>query len=444
MGLFFRSLYLSPRFFLGLCGIIAVYAIAFAYPTILAAATIMLYSFITLFFLDIWILFGNAKGMRARRVMGDTLSNGDNNDIYIDIDNLYPFAVRCTVVDETPFQFQYRDSYHTLTLQSAEHKRLHYILRPVKRGEYGFGAVVVFVSGAIGLVQKRYRFDEKKNVRVYPSYLQMRHYELMAHSHRLTEIGIKRIRKLGHSMEFEHIRPYVLGDDYRTINWKASARSNDLMVNHYTDEKSQQVFCIIDKGRTMKMPFEGMTLVDYAINATLVLANIAIQKQDKAGLMTFSHKVATVLPPDRNSKQMFKIQEALYAEKSNFMESDFERLFASVNAYAKQRSLLILFTNMETLSGLQRNIHALQSIARRHLLVIVFFENTELKTMIQSSPDNVEEVYQKAIAEKFAFEKKLIVKELERYGIQPVLTSPQNLTVDVLNKYIEIKARRLL
>jgi hypothetical protein len=99
---------------------------------------------------------------------------------------------------------------------------------------------------------------------------------------------------------------------------------------------------------------------------------------------------------------------------------------------------------METLSGLQRNIHALQSIARRHLLVIVFFENTELKTMIQSSPDNVEEVYQKAIAEKFAFEKKLIVKELERYGIQPVLTSPQNLTVDVLNKYIEIKARRLL
>lgn len=444
MGLFFRSLYLSPRFFLGLCGIIAVYAIAFAYPTILAAATIMLYSFITLFFLDIWILFGNTKGMRARRVMGDTLSNGDNNDIYIDIDNLYPFAVRCTVIDETPFQFQYRDSYHTLTLQSAEHKRLHYILRPVKRGEYGFGAVVVFVSGAIGLVQKRYRFDEKKNVRVYPSYLQMRHYELMAHSHRLTEIGIKRIRKLGHSMEFEHIRPYVLGDDYRTINWKASARSNDLMVNHYTDEKSQQVFCIIDKGRTMKMPFEGMTLVDYAINATLVLANIAIQKQDKAGLMTFSHKVATVLPPDRNSKQMFKIQEALYAEKSNFMESDFERLFASVNAYAKQRSLLILFTNMETLSGLQRNIHALQSIARRHLLVIVFFENTELKTMIQSSPDNVEEVYQKAIAEKFAFEKKLIVKELERYGIQPVLTSPQNLTVDVLNKYIEIKARRLL
>ena len=444
MGLFFRSLYLSPRFFLGLCGIIAVYAIAFAYPTILAAATIMLYSFITLFFLDIWILFGNAKGMRARRVVGDTLSNGDNNDIYIDIDNLYPFVVRCTVIDETPFQFQYRDSFHTLTLQSSEHRRLHYILRPVKRGEYEFGAVLVFVTGALGLVQKRYRFDEKKSVRVYPSYLQMRHYELMAHSHRLTEIGIKRIRKLGHSMEFEHIRPYVLGDDYRTINWKASARSNDLMVNHYTDEKSQQVFCIIDKGRTMKMPFEGMTLVDYAINATLVLANIAIQKQDKAGLMTFSHKVATVLPPDRNTKQMFKIQEALYAEKSNFMESDFERLFASINAYAKQRTLLILFTNMETLSGLQRNIHALQSIARRHLLVIVFFENTELKTLLHSSPDNVEEVYQKAIAEKFAFEKKLIVKELERYGIQPVLTSPQNLTIDILNKYIEIKARRLL
>ncbi|HRE56743.1 MAG TPA: DUF58 domain-containing protein [Candidatus Kapabacteria bacterium] len=444
MGSFFRSLYLSPRFFIGLCCIIVLYSIAFAFPIILTAATIVLYSFITLFFLDIWILFGNTKGIRAHRILGDTLSNGDSNDIYITIDNFYPFTVRCTVIDEVPFQFQYRDSSHEMTLQSAEHKRLHYTLRPVKRGEYSFGAVLVFVRGTIGLIQKRYRFDENKSVRVYPSYLQMRHYELMAHSHRLTEIGIKRIRKLGHSMEFEHIRPYVLGDDYRTINWKASARSNDLMVNHYTDEKSQQVFCIIDKGRTMKMPFEGMTLVDYAINATLVLANIAIQKQDKAGLMTFSHKVATILPPDRNTKQMFKIQEALYAEKSNFMESDFERLFASINAYAKQRSLIIIFTNMETLSGLQRNIHALQSIARRHLLVIVFFENTELRALLHSSPDNVEEVYHKAIAEKFAFEKKLIVKELERYGIQPVLTSPQNLTIDILNKYIEIKARRLL
>lgn len=444
MGLFFRSLYLTPRFFLGLCGIIAVYAIAFVFPALLMAASIILYGYLTLFLLDIWIMYSKSNGIRAHRMVGETLSNGDNNDIYITVDNLYPFTVTCTIIDEVPFQFQYRDSFFVADMEPSDHKKIHYTLRPVKRGEYNFGAVIVFVRGKIGLIQKRYRFDEMKNVRVYPSYLQMRHYELLAHSHRLTEIGIKRIRKLGHSMEFEHIRPYVLGDDYRTINWKASARSNELMVNHYTDEKSQQVLCIIDKGRTMKMPFEGMTLLDYAINATLVLANIAIQKQDKAGLMTFSHKVSTILPPDRNKKQMFKIQEALYAEKSNFMESDFERLFASVNTVAKQRSLIILFSNVETLSGLQRNIHALQSIARRHLLVIVFFENTELQALLRSSPNNVEEVYHKAIAEKFAFEKKLIVKELERYGIQPVLTSPHTLTVDILNKYIEIKARRLL
>lgn len=399
--------------------------------------------FVTVLF-ETFALFRLRDGIRGVRVIGDKMSNGDDNDVFIDIDNIYGFSVKTTVIDEVPFQFQYRDSYHTTPLTSGERKRITYTLRPVKRGEYKFGALNVFVSTILELVQRRYRFDIGKSVKVYPSYLQMRKYELLAHTQRLTEIGVKRIRKLGHSMEFEHIRKYVRGDDYRTINWKASARTSELMVNHYTDEKSQHVLCIIDKGRVMKMPFEGMTLLDYSINATLVLANIAIQKQDKAGLITFSHKVASMLPPDRSLVQMYRIQEALYAEKSNFMESDFEKLYAGINSVARQRSLIILFTNFETLSGLQRNILAFQSIASKHLLVVVFFENTELYSLINSTPNNVEEIYHKTIAEKFAYEKKLIVKELERYGIHPVFTSPKNLTVDVINKYIEIKARRML
>jgi uncharacterized protein (DUF58 family) len=127
-------------------------------------------------------------------------------------------------------------------------------------------------------------------VPVYPSFLKLRQYELMAVSNRLTDIGIKKMRRIGHSMEFDQVKNYVAGDDYRTVNWKATARKGDLMVNSFTDEKAQHIYCVIDKSRAMKMPFEGLSLLDYAINASLILSSVALVKQDKAGLITIAGK----------------------------------------------------------------------------------------------------------------------------------------------------------
>lgn len=164
-----------------------------------------------------------------------------------------------------------------------EKKVIQYFLRPVKRGEYSFGSVNAFVSSPIGFISRRFKFSQDKMVPVYPSYIQMRKFELLAISNRLTETGVKKIRRIGHNMEFELIKEYVNGDDFRTINWKATARKQHLMVNHFQDERSQQVYSLIDKGRVMQMPFEGMSLLDYAINATLVISNIAIKNLTKPG-----------------------------------------------------------------------------------------------------------------------------------------------------------------
>ena len=139
----------------------------------------------------------------------------------------------------------------------------------------------------------------------------MRKYELMAISNRLVELGIKKIRKIGHNLEMESIKEYVVGDDYRTINWKATARKGELMVNNYQDEKSQQVYSLVDKSRVMQMPFEGMSLLDYAINASLVISNIAVKKEDKAGLITFQHKIGTLLPASSRNNQVQLIMQAL-------------------------------------------------------------------------------------------------------------------------------------
>jgi uncharacterized protein (DUF58 family) len=290
-------------------------------------------------------------------------------------------------------------------------------------------------------VKRRYIFPANKTVKVYPSYIQMRRYQLLAASNKLQEAGVKRIRKIGHSMEFEHIKEYVRGDDYRTINWKATARKADLMVNNYTDERSQQIYCLINKGRVMKMPFGGMTLLDHAINASLVLSNVALVKQDKAGLITFAENLDTFLQADKKPTQMNLLLESLYRQNTQFLEPDFEKLFSIIRNRITNRSLLILFTNFEAIESLQREMPALKKIAHYHLLLVVFFENTELRFLMERKAATIEDIYIKTIAEKFAFEKRLMVKELHKNGIPSILTTPEHLTVNTVNKYLELKTR---
>lgn len=190
------------------------------------------------------------------------------------------------------------------------------------------------------------------------------------------------------------------------------------------------------------MPFDGLSLMDYAINASLVLSSVALIKQDKAGLITLSEKKAHVVPADRRPTQLNKIMEVLYKEKTRYLETNMELLYATIRGTLKQRSLVVFFTNFESMSALRRQLPFLQRIAKFHLLVLVFFENTELKTLSEQPASNVEGIYIKTIAEKFAYEKKLIVKELARYGIQSILSAPQNLTVNTINRYLELKARQ--
>ena len=232
-----------------------------------------------------------------------------------------------------------------------------------------------------------------KTVPVYPSFLKLRQYELMAVSNRLMDVGIKKIRRVGHSMEFDQVKNYVAGDDYRTINWKATARRSDLMVNTYTEEKSQHIYCVIDKSRAMKMPFEGMSLLDYAINASLILTSVALIKQDKAGLITIAEKTQKVVPADRRPTQLNKIMEVLYKEKTRYLETDMEALFVSIRNVLKQRSLVVFFTNFESMSALERQIPYLKRIAKYHLLLVVFFENTTLKSISEEDAKDVQGIY---------------------------------------------------
>ena len=427
---------------MGLGCAVVLFLLSFFFPWLGDIPVIFFWLVILLFIIDIVLLYRIPKGIFAKRISPERLSNGDENEVSIYIESNYSFAIDVEIIDEIPHQFQKRDVLFKTALTSRQHKLLNYLLRPTKRGEYEFGWLRVYVQSPLKLVSRRFNFEQAETLPVYPSFLQMRKYELMAISNRLNEIGIKKIRRLGHSMEFEQIKNYVAGDDYRTLNWKATARQGNLMVNSYTEEKSQHVYCVIDKSRAMKMPFEGLSLLDYAINAALVLSSVALLKEDRAGLITISDKKGAVIPAEKRPTQLNKIMEVLYREKTRYLETNMELLYTTIRNTLKQRSLVVFFTNFESASALERQLPYLKRIAKFHLLVMVFFENTELKALSEEPATNVEGIYIKTIAEKFVYEKKLMVKELTRHGIQSILTAPQNVTVNTINRYLELKARQ--
>lgn len=441
---FFKSLYLTNRFFitLGIC-VIGLF-LCFIFEEYYFLMKIALGVVAMLVLLDIFSVYRQRKGILANRNCPDRLSNGDQNTISISVTNRYPFGIRIKIVEEVPFQFQKRDLIFNTSLSTNKTDVFYYDLRPTKRGVYNFGSLNIFVNGILGFTSRRYIFDNRKNVAVYPSFLEMHKYELLAASHRLTDYGVKKIRRIGHATEFDHIKHYIIGDDPRTINYKATARMNQLMVNTYQEEKSQPVYCLIDKGRTMKMPFNEMTLLDYAINSTLMVASTALNKGDKVGLITFSKDIDEILPADRHRSQRNKVLETLYSQRTDFKESDYERLYVTVRRKITQRSLIILYTNFETVNGMRRQLKYLSHLAKDHLVLVSFFLNSEFNEVLDTTPANLEETFRKGMAEKLSNDKFLIVKELNRYGIYTILSKPENLTIDSINKYLEFKARGLI
>lgn len=441
----YRSLFFGIRFYLCLGVNVLLFIVSFFFPPLYTIALLVFIALVALLALDLVLLFiTQGTPLELERLTPARFSNGDDNEVRITVRSNFRFPVSLSVIDELPFQFQLRDHVLKTWLKPGAEHVFSFSLRPVERGAYEFGNTNALVSSPFGLARRQFVFGNEALVKTYPSFLQLRNFELLSYMNRLTELGVHKKRTVGHSMEFDHIKEYSRGDDVRMLNWKATARRENLMVNTYVEERSQQVYCVIDKGRTMKMPFEGLTLLDYAINSTLIFSNVALQKGDKAGVTTIAAQQVDILPASNKKTQLNKVLEMLYAQETQWEESDYEKLSISLRRSFSQRSLLILFTNFESMPGLQRQLPYLRKLAKYHLLLVVFFENTALKKVTEEQAAGVEDIYKQVIAQQFAYEKKLIARELSQYGIMSLLVTPQQLTIQVINKYLELKARMLI
>lgn len=434
-------MFINRRFYIAVIIIVFCFIGGYKSALVFTIAQFFLLALVILCGLDYVFLFKRKGELRCTRECSDRFSNGDENEIKLHLSNTYSLPVVLKIIDEVPDIFQMRNILFNLEIKDNQNKVLKYTLRPVKRGVYRFGLVNIFASTKIGLLSRKFKTAAPFEVKVYPSFLRLRQYELMAISNKLTAPGLKRVRKIGMQLEPDQIKDYVKGDDYRTINWKATARRTKLMVNVFQEEKAQNVYCLIDKGRTMQSACEGMTLLDYSINASLALSYVAMIKGDKSGLLTFEKVPETLVPASRHAGHLQKILDVLYSQQTTFSESDFSALYQFANKNIKMRSLFLVYTNFDTVPAMKRQLTFLSMLAKRHTVIVVFFENTELKELSEIKPQTKEEVYEKVIAEKIGYEKLLIVSRLRQNNIISILTHPTELTPQVINKYLEIKAR---
>ena len=441
---FFEQLFLTKRFFFLLLGVAALFAFAYVMEALYDLAWYAFYLILFFTGVEIAMLFFTRRKVVVSRILPDKLSNGDDNHVFLHLENEFKWKLYTRIIDELPIQFQSRDFGHEMSLNPGSNNRFHYIVRPFVRGVYEFGMVHVFASTMLGLVQRRFSSVNKQTTKCYPAFLALRNMDIRAIANEQVIMGSRKLRRIGSTMEFEQIQEYVLGDDIRTINWKSSAKRGQLMVNQYQDEKSQDIYVAIDTGRTMEMPFNGLSLLDYSVNASLMMLSLTLAKYDRAGMFTFGKKIDNLVIAEKRPMQLQKIMEGLYNIETNFEESSFSTLYAQLKRRIAHRSLLVLFTNFESMDGLKRNLPFLVGLNKQHLLLVVFFKNEEIEELASQKASSTDEFAEKILAGKMEYDKRLMARELAQQGILSLLTSPEQLSINVMNKYLEVKASGMI
>ncbi|HEX8230500.1 MAG TPA: DUF58 domain-containing protein [Chloroflexia bacterium] len=434
----------------------ALYLLLFAAP-ILALATIIsaavwaavlyLLGVVALLALD-FFLSPRPSHFRLERRNESKLSLGADNLITIIVRRLGTSeagvrsrAVNFVVRDQPPSEYIISRMFMPGSIGAGETVELEYTAMPLRRGDYTFGGCYLRYSGVLGLVMRQHRYPIDAPVKVYPNLLEVRKYELLARKDQLFEIGLKNARRLGQGTEFERLRDYERDDDYRRINWPATARLNKPITTDYQPERSQSVIVMLDAGRLMTAPLGSLSKLDYAINTTLLLAYVAIVRGDRVGLLTFADTVTGYWEPDKGRRQFLTLLEALYKVQAQQVEPDYMRASAFLSTRRSKRSLIVLFTDILDAQQAGSMVRGFGRLAPRHLPLAVTMSDTEVLGMARRIPDDTQQMYEKIVAQNLLDDRGTALEALQRLGALTLDVPADKLTISVVNKYLELKAR---
>lgn len=391
-----------------------------------------------------YVVSTKPRDLDVERISDSKLSIGADNIITVLVANRGQRPLRFTLRDEFPYQFNGSANVHAGQVAPFEVAEVRYSVRPVQRGDYMFGDINLRYRSVLQTFIRQARYPAATQVKVYPNVLDVRKYDLLARKGLLFEIGLRPARVLGSGTEFERLREYTTDDEFRRINWRATARHGKPIAMEFETERSQYVVSVIDTGRLMRPPIGELAKLDYVINAALLLSYVAGLKGDHTGLLTFADDVGTYLAPKRGKGQFYRMLEALYNVQFEPVEADYAKALGYLSVKHKRRSLIIVFTDVVTLDAARPLIAQMARLAQHHLALCVVISDPNITALAQQPPADSDAVYQRAVAEMLLDERQVVFDTLGRSGVLTLDVPADKLSISLINKYLELKGRGAL
>ncbi|MBV7334614.1 DUF58 domain-containing protein [Chloroflexi bacterium TSY] len=348
--------------------------------------------------------------------------------------------------DVTPESFGIAEEERILhgTVTPGQPQTFTYYLRPPRRGDYEFGDLYLRWESVLGLLRRQGRFDAVESVKVYPNLVDVKKYDLLVRKNRLWDLGLRNAKIFGSGTEFERLRDYLPDDEFRRINWKATARRGKPISVEYETERSQNIMTVLDTGRMMRSPVGDVAKIDYAINAVLLLAYVAAQKGDKVGLLSFADNVETWLAPRGGKGQFHRMLEVLYRMQSQSVEPDYNQAFGYLAARQSKRSLVLVFTDLTGSISTETLVAQMMRLQKRHLALLVTLRDPTVQNMATQAISDSASLYQRTVAEQLLDERSLTLDRLQRRGVLTLDVAANELSMAVINRYLELKARTMI
>jgi uncharacterized protein (DUF58 family) len=391
-----------------------------------------------LFLLDA-LLARRVRVLRVRRERPARLSLGTDNEVLVVLDNPRGRALHVLVRDEPPPLFRAEPLVMRAVVPGHGWSRVRYHLLPTDRGNFAFGNIYLRCRGPLRLAWVDRTVPAGETVQVYPNLLEVRRYEALVRTTLVRAGGYRSKRLPGAGREFSHFRDYTVDDDYRDVNWKATARRGKPITAVHESEHSQDIIFCLDIGRMMAARVGNLTKLDHAINAVLMLTHVSQTFQDNLGLLVFSHEVQLYLPPAKGRAQHAQFLQALYSIKPELCYVDYREAFQYLIAKHPKRALTMVFTDLLDAVVSTEYRDAVRLLRRFHLPLTLAVADVPLQTLAARVPEDREQLYHILVARDLLHGRAEMLRGLEREGVMVLDTVPERLTIDAVNRYLALK-----
>jgi uncharacterized protein (DUF58 family) len=384
------------------------------------------------------------RKVRVERKGPSILSVGTTNPFRLVIESRMRRPIHVEVTESFPSSMEVKGLPARCWIRARAQHTVRFTVLPRRRGAFDVGRTYVRVTSLLGLWRRQFKLTIPHPVKVFPDVKVLNTYALLARRNRIDLMGFRKTRGRGSDVEFDRLRDYQPDDDYRRIDPFASARHRKLITREYEVSRNQNIFFMVDCSRLMAAESGGLSNLDHALNATLMMSYLALDLGDNVGLMAFDDRVRSLLPLSSGVRSKTAVLHALYDVHESPAEADYEAAFLTLNRRVRQRSLIVLFTNVMDAASFELVRPHLHLLLRRHLPLVLLLRDADLFELADAAPMDLQGFYARGAAAELANWRERLAGDLQKMGALVLDIDPVHTTPDLINTYLRIKADQLL